>query len=193
MSRQGFTLVEMLVALVIFALLAAGGAAVLSFTVDNQAIVAERLERVAAFERARVLMTSDLTQLAGRGTRDQAGVRSAAFTAQGAVSDGVFVEFVRRGWENVDASPRASLQQVQYALVEGRIERRARAMLDGVEYGPPLTLLTGVGAARISVGDQTGWRQMSGLFTGPPPRALRLAFDTEAFGTIEFAFLGAAS
>ncbi|MFZ3006359.1 MAG: type II secretion system protein, partial [Phenylobacterium sp.] len=43
---KGFTLVEMLVALFIFSLLAAAGVTVMRFTVDNQVAVRGRMDRL---------------------------------------------------------------------------------------------------------------------------------------------------
>src|ERR671918_2694 len=110
---SGFTLVEMLVALFIFALLTAAGVTVMRFTSDNQAIVQERSERLAQFQRLRAILKSDLAQATARRTRDPDGrpLRAAFFGSSGAGAP--LLRFVRRGWDNPDALPRASLQQVE--------------------------------------------------------------------------------
>ena len=50
---RGFTLVELLVALAAFALLAAAGVGVLAYAADNQQLLSARMERLAEFQRAR--------------------------------------------------------------------------------------------------------------------------------------------
>ena len=66
---KGFTLIEMLVALMIFGLIAAAGVSVMSFTVDNQELVRGRMEKLADFQRARALLKADLSQAADRRLR----------------------------------------------------------------------------------------------------------------------------
>jgi general secretion pathway protein J len=64
--NDGFTLVELLVALTIFAMLAATGVTLLSFSVRTQEAAGERLDRLAEIRRAGALLTSDLAQAAPR-------------------------------------------------------------------------------------------------------------------------------
>src|SRR5690606_25688370 len=71
--RAGFTLVEMLVALLVFGLLAAAGAAVMGSALTSQSAVKSRVERFADFQRLRAVLRADLAQAAGRRTRDSSG------------------------------------------------------------------------------------------------------------------------
>ena len=56
MSARGFTLVEMLVALLVFALLSAVGVTVMAYAADNQGVVQARMDRLGEFQRARALL-----------------------------------------------------------------------------------------------------------------------------------------
>src|SRR5262245_36605474 len=111
---KGFTLVEMLVALFVFALLTAAGATVLRSTADSRETTHARTETLASFQRLRAILKSDLSQAAPRRTRDAAGktIRE-AFSGANPGSGRPLLRFVRRGWENADFEPRASLQQVE--------------------------------------------------------------------------------
>ncbi|HMP61733.1 MAG TPA: type II secretion system minor pseudopilin GspJ, partial [Phenylobacterium sp.] len=120
---KGFTLVEMMVALLVFALLSAAGVAALGFAADNREVVGRRMEALARLQSARALIKSDLEQAADRRTRAEGGVSTAALTG-GAVAGAPLLGFVRRGWDNPDAAPRPSLQYVEYRLVGDRLERR---------------------------------------------------------------------
>ena len=103
--RAGFTLVEMLVALGVFGLVAAAGVAVTGYAVVTRDAVAERSEELAAFQRLRGLIKSDLAQAAVRRTRDAAGQGARqAFT--GSTGGRPLMSLVRRGWETADADPR---------------------------------------------------------------------------------------
>lgn len=141
--RPGFTLVEMLVALFIFGLLAAAGVTVMGYAVDAQAQVRTRMDRIAEFQRMRAILKADLAQAAARRTRGLDGAAApSAFTGGG--TGGALMTLVRRGWENTEDRPRASLQYVEYLVIEGRLERSARPALDGAPLGPPQVLFDGV-------------------------------------------------
>ena len=66
---RGFTLVEMLVALAVFALLAAGGVTVMAWASASQGVTQARMARVGDLQRARALLEADLAQAAPRRTR----------------------------------------------------------------------------------------------------------------------------
>src|SRR5690606_17234435 len=78
---RGFTLVEMLVALAVFALLAAGGVTVMAWASASQGATQARMARVGDLQRARPLLEADLAQAAPRRTRNASGIAAVqAFT-----------------------------------------------------------------------------------------------------------------
>lgn len=188
---KGFTLVEMMVALLIFGLVAAAGVAVMSFSVDNQQVVRAHAHRLGELQRARAALKSDLAQAARRPVRDTAGrLSTRAFSGNEQQAGGPLLQFVRCGWDNPDAAPRASLQAVEYRLHDGRLERRTRPALDGAEYGPPQVLLTGVRAAAVAFLMQGQWVQA--LPNGPRqplPQAVRLDLTLDDYGELSQTFL----
>ncbi|MFC3710938.1 type II secretion system minor pseudopilin GspJ [Sphingoaurantiacus capsulatus] len=155
MKRNGFTLVELMVALLIFGLLSASGVALLAFSVDSREQSTARVEALSAALRTRSLLTSDLAQAAVRLYRREDGSLSPAFRA----GEGeLLMAFVRRGWANEDAAPRASLQRVEYRLREGRLERVAFAHVDGGKPGPTAVLLSGVRSITVRYRIDGEWR-----------------------------------
>lgn len=195
MRRGGFTLVEMLVALFVFGLLAAAGAAVMGSTLTSQSAVKSRVERFADFQRLRATLRADLAQAAPRRTRDTtgapAGVAFIGGDPWGGNSERLFV-VVRRGWENPDQAARPSLQYVEYRLSGRRIERRVRAALDGTALGPAQVLLDGVDASQVAflhnAAWQLAWKGQSGVEL---PRAVRLDLTVEGIGPVTQLFLTA--
>ncbi|OYU13891.1 MAG: type II secretion system protein GspJ [Alphaproteobacteria bacterium PA4] len=143
-DSQGFTLVELLVALFIFALISAAGTALLAFGVEARARTSERLDEIAAMTRLRALLTADLAQAAPRLWRDENGNRQPAFS-----SDGTGLTLVRRGWRNDGGAARASLQRVRWQVSGGRLERVTAAMVDGAAPNPPAPVLVGVTQFRL--------------------------------------------
>lgn len=184
---KGFTLVEMMVALLIFGLVAAAGVGLMTFSVDNQETVRARTDRLAQFQRARALLKADLSQAAARRTRGPDGRLSAEAFGGG---EGALLAFVRRGWDNPDADPRASLQYVEYRLAEGRLERRVRPALDGAELGPPQVLLTGVRAASVALAHKGQWLEtLPAEAQAAPPQAVRVDLELSDLGPVSQLFL----
>lgn len=186
---KGFTLVEMLVALLIFSGLAATGVAVMSLAADNRAIVQGRMDRLASFQRARALLKADIEQAAERPTRDVAGQLSRDAMGGGDGAE-VLLFLTRRGFDNPDAEPRASLQYVEYRLDRGKLERRVRPFLDGAPLGEPQVLLDGVDSAEVAFYSRGEWRSTWTSATGSVlPRAVRVQMDVKGFGPVRQLFL----
>jgi general secretion pathway protein J len=188
---KGFTLVEMMVALLIFGIVSAAGVGIMSFSVDNQQIVRVRAQRLDELQRTRTALKADLAQAAGRRTRSEDG-RPAGRAMSGGdqAVGGPLLQLVRRGWDNPDAAPRASLQAVEYRLANGRLERRTRPALDGAAYAPPQVLLTGVAGARVAF--EIGGQWIETLPNGPHqplPQAVRLDLTLDDYGPLSQVFV----
>jgi general secretion pathway protein J len=182
---NGFTLVELLVSLFIFGMLSAAGVALLSFSVRAQEAADARLGDLADFRRAGALLTGDLAQAAPRLARDGAGTARPAFEGRGGEQGGVALAFVRRGWENLDDTPRASLQRVEYSLADGRLERRVYPRLDGSAPLAATTMVEGVRRIRLRYRDGEGnWRERWDPTKATElPRAVELVMDARGSGT----------
>ena len=149
----GFTLVELMVALLIFGMLSAAGVALLSFSVSSQAAATERLGDLSQLRRASALMAADLAQAAPRVHRDESGAVRPGFVG----GDGFAL--VRRGWENVDGAARSSLQRVEWRLSGTTLERQAFPLVDGAAPLPAAAMLEDVARLRLRYRDESGeWR-----------------------------------
>jgi general secretion pathway protein J len=157
-KEGGFTLVELLVALLIFGMLSAACVALLSFSLRSQETVDGRLGEMAAIRRTNAMLTGDLGQAAPRVWRNEAGLLHGAFiTALEGRAPGFTL--VRRGWDNPDGEPRSALQRVEYRLEEGRLLRQAWPFVDGAAPHAPIVLLDGIETMRLSYRDAKGeWR-----------------------------------
>ena len=184
--RAGFTLVEVLVALAIFAMIASAGVGLLSFAIDNRLAVREASERTAAFQRTRALMRADLGQAAPRRVRGADGAPEAAFELGGEPLFAV----TRRGWINPGEAQRASMQRVDYRLIDGRLERRVRERLDGARPAEPQVLLENVESARVTAildGDPiVDWRPTRNR---PLPDAVRIDLTLDGYGPVSQLFM----
>lgn len=141
-AEAGFTLIELMISLALFALIAVAGAAMVDGVLSVQARTAGRLDRLAELQRAMVVLGNDLSQQAGGPVAGQ----------------GSTLLFSR-------PLPRALglPQPIRYALADHALVRVAG------DKGPRQTVLTGVSAAafRFYRGRQDGW-----IDRWPPSREL---------------------
>lgn len=190
MSRSGFTLVEVLISLLIFAMIAAAGASVLSLSIDNRFAVKAASDRTAGLQRMRSLLRADLGQAAARRVRGPTGrPQPQPMIGPATPGDPVLV-LSRTGWSNPGEAARPSLQRVEYRLVEGRLERRVSSHLDGARPGPPQVLYDGVRDLTVSF-LRDGSEAPAYITTSdrPLPDAVRLKMTLEGYGPVEQLFL----
>lgn len=143
-ARAGFTLVEVMVALLIFGLLATAGVALLATSASNRESVKAASDAGADLVRLHRLLKTDLGQAVDRPVWDGAGERPALSGLDGET----LLTLTRAGW-TASGGDREALQRVEYRLVDGRLERRVRDSLDAGDWGPPQVLMQGVGTARV--------------------------------------------
>lgn len=187
--QSGFTLIEMIVALAIFAVLGLVTGRIVSRVVDNFAVVTERGQRLVEVQRAMQVMQRDVLQLANRSIRDPLGDSRESLLIQ---TDGT-LEFTRAGWQNPLGRVRSNLQRVVYRL-EGDVLYRAYFLnLDLVQDAEPQVqqMLTGVNNFEVLAIDVSGneyafW-PVAGAEQNPDQAlaGLLLRFEMEPYGVLE--------
>lgn len=168
-NESGFTLVEMLVALSIFALLSAAGVTMLRSSVDTQAAVDERLTELGAAGRLHALLASDLGQAVDRTTRGPGGDRP-AFSGEASG-----MRLVRAGWSNIDDAARSDLQRVEWRAEQGSLVRVGQKRLDGSDDGQPAVLARSIASAAFRYRNLDG--SWSALFLASEQRPLPTAVE----------------
>ncbi|RVT93856.1 type II secretion system protein GspJ [Sphingomonas crocodyli] len=131
-GEDGFTLVELLVTLAIFAIIALASVALLSMATGTQGQALGALDRTAALRRMTALVTADLAQATPRPSRDDRGDSQKAFVGVQPGGSGPILRFVRAGWANEGDAPRSTLQKVAYRIADDRLERLSWPLVDGV-------------------------------------------------------------
>ena len=187
LSRNGFTLVEMLIALAIFGMLTAAGVALLNISVRTQATSDRLLAEVGEVRRLGSLLTADLAQATPRLYRDADGRRQRAFGG-GAGDRPLLLVFVRHGWDRGDGG---TLQRVGYRLRDGRLERLSFRRVDGGAEAVASVALDGVTTLRLRYRDDRGdWRER--WDSSDPtrmPEAVELVTDSAGQGIVRQLFL----
>jgi general secretion pathway protein J len=129
--EQGFTLVEMLVALAIFSIVASVGVALTSGALAATARSGAALETVGEVERLRRALAADLGQAAPRISLSVSGQPLPAFT----LTPEGFV-LVRRGVTGLQPS----VQKVAWGFDGSRLLRQTWPRVDGAEPGPAVVM-----------------------------------------------------
>ena len=192
---RGFTLLELLVALFVAAVMFGIGYAGVAQAARHRASVLETQQSLAEVQRAVRILTRDLAELDPRPVRDELGRgERGAFVFTGG-SDRL-IEFTRGGRNPTSLHARGSLQRIEYALENGSLVRRAYAVLDRTQDAAPLrrVLMRGVRSVSLRYLDARGeWVEVWPITTvdlpAPTavrarPRAIELIIDTEREGRI---------
>lgn len=186
MRKNGFTLIEVMISVLILSILASATYELMTQVVDSDIQIREKTERFAAVQRAFMLMEKDYTQMAPRMTRFDGG--ASAFVLEYGdrkyESDGFGISFVSGGALNPGAElPRGQLVRVWYRLKDGDLERATYSYADTIiGYEPKFEkFLSGVKDLkvyfyRMGMWSKT-WNQRKDV-----PSGIRLEFELEDYG-----------
>ncbi len=145
MSRQankfnkGFTLLELLVAMSIFALLSIMAYAGLNTVLKTRSILEQNMDRLAELQKSMLFISRDISQMVNRGIRDQYGDYQPALSAS-ALNVGLdtpVIEFTRSGYSNPLGVKRSHLQRVAYHIKEHTLYRDSWQVLDRAQDSRP--------------------------------------------------------
>lgn len=170
----GFTLIEMLVALGVFAVIGLLSAQIVTQMVDVNERTRARADRLVEVQRAVELIRRDIQQLAHRHVRDELGEPVPVVD----INQVGIMRFTRRGWSNPLERQRSELQRVAYVLEEDLLHRVFWPVLDRGADTQPVSqlLLRGVETVEVSAIDLSGRRHaywpLAGESSEEPEREL---------------------
>lgn len=198
-NRQcGFTLIEVLVAIAIFAGLSLSAYQVLDQVQRSNAQSIEKTDRLKALQRAMVIIDNDFRQIALRQFRTNGEVASDMLIEWGSgllSSDENGVLFVRLGWLNPqNRFPRGEVSKVGYRIIADTLQRvwwrypDTPVGQEGITT-PLLDRVTSLKMRFYSEGEwKEEWSEKRAL-----PKAVAFTLELEDYGTIERIYLTAGS
>ncbi|MFT5709875.1 MAG: general secretion pathway protein J [Halioglobus sp.] len=203
--QNGFTLIEVLIALAITAFVAAIAYASLSSVISGVESTRAASEQTYELNRALMFISRDLRQFVARPVMDEFGQREPAMT--GGSLARYTLSFTRNGWHNSKQINRSNLQRVNYLMEEGALWRESYFVLDRLGDSEPqrVKLLDGVEELTVAFVasvdamdtqsdgktlDTRNWVQNWPVDRGsvdvevPPPAAVEVRLQLEDWGEI---------
>lgn len=198
-SARGFTLIEVLLAIALTAVVAFMAYAGISAAADAAETHRAQIARLGELQTALRWLTRDLQQLVDRPVLDARGDRLPALLG-GEQSDPL-LELTRLGWNNPLDQPRGSVQRVRYRLDDGMLWREHWLVLDRIDDEENLQrveLIGGVTALRLefldgksgnAASERLGgeWMESWPVTAGDTllPLAVRIELELEGIGRVE--------
>jgi len=189
---RGFTLIELMVAMFLLAIIGTAGFNMLRQITETRSRIEVQSDRLIELQRTFYWLAEDMTQIIDRPVRSSIDSKLPAF--QFNLQGSSLFDFTRAGWANpaADIMPaRSSLQRVSYAIEDDRLLRSYWYHLDSLDEVPTKRrqLLSGVEELTVRFLDGKGsWQD-----TWPPlnveedpgmPRAVEFTFILADLGSV---------
>ncbi len=191
--QAGFTLLELLIAAAVFAIMATLAYGGLNTLINQRQTAGDSLQRLGAIQRGMNLLLRDTAQIVARPVRGP--YRGDPLPAlQGGDGAEYALVFSRGGWRNPLGQPRSSLQRVAWRVEEDGLVRYAWQVLDQAQDSVPVRTVIMADVQRMAVrfldegGEwQTTWPPLA-LDNQPVaadlPQAVEISLDLEDWGRV---------
>ncbi|MCG9738897.1 type II secretion system minor pseudopilin GspJ [Shewanella insulae] len=192
-TTRGFTLLEMLIAIAIFAMLGLAANAVLSTVMKNDEVTAEFAQRLKSLQQGFGALERDFGQMVARTPRLLEGGRGSTVIQTGKDlfdSESEAIVFYRIGWLNPDGLlPRGSLQSVAYVVQENNLERWYFPYPEPEFGAEPIktVVIKNVLSVEYSFFVEDKWERK--FDASSLPKAIAMAVEVEGLGTVQRKFL----
>ena len=197
-GSQGFTLLELLIAIAIFGLLGLGTYQMLGSAVRTDSTTREQELGLRELVRGMAALERDLQQTLARPVRAPYGNMDAALVGENVTGEGVMVALTRTGWRNPTGVVRSRLQRVRWQLSGTTWQRHYWQVLDQAQDSQPQVqqVLDEVLSWRLRYLDQDGnWQNSwpNGMVANEEsmtelPRAVELTLEHQHYGSLRRLF-----
>ncbi len=191
--HQGFTLLEVLIAIAIFSVVSLASFTIFDTVLRGDESSKLRSDRQNELQRAFFLIERDVMQIAKRSLRINGEAPTNVFiqTADDSfLADNQAMAFVRNGWTNPGLLlPRSDMQSVAYRLEDNTLERLHYNFVDAVVGQEPKIrpLINNVSELSFEFYDGQKWQEK---WSGNTlPLAVAIEIETDDFGFLRRQFL----
>lgn len=196
---KGFTLIEILVAMAIFAVIGLASTGVLNSVINSDQLSTERFAKLEELQRAMLIIERDVLQIVPRSLRVNGEPISLVISGGEGVlnSDVDGLGFVRGGWHNPQMLlPRSTLQAVGYRVQEQQLQRLYGNYVDNIIGHEPKVrvLLSEIEDFQVSfltdlaqIEDPDDWDENYASAT--LPMAVSITIVSKTFGKIRREFI----
>lgn len=134
-NKQGFTLLEVLVALSVFAVMAIIAYSSLNSVLATRAQIELQADSLKQLQIVFQRIQQDLNQYSERDIRDEYADIQLSF-----IGEAQTIEFTRLGWQNPAQTPRSDFQRLRYFIQNKTLWRSHWQVLDRAQDSQPLSI-----------------------------------------------------
>jgi len=195
-KQQAFTLLEIIIAMAISALIGVAAMTLLDDATIAHKNMQEKGNRYNQIERAWLFISNDIQQLAPRQFRDEFGDKKNNLFSDD-LNGTTQLSFTRLGRRNPAGLARSNLEKLSYLVEEEKLKRISYAYPDGMnlEQGLNRTLLENVEALEVDFFDgeewidfwpvDTGIETQDGRSVNDLPVAIKISLQLKDIGLVE--------
>jgi len=195
--QAGFTLIEIMIAMAIFALIGLASNQVLFSVLTSDEVSQQASQRIKQVQRSYQLIQTDLMQMAPRPIRlgDNEPSSKLLLAGEGVIdSDDHGIAFTRLGWRNpAQMFPRGSVQAVGYRLVDNQLQRLHYLYPDQQAGTQPqvTVLLRDVEQLKFEYFADKKWQK--NWTKSELPQGVAMLLTLKSYGSLRWQFLTVAS
>ena len=151
MRRAGFTLIEVMIAIFIAAIMFAIGYGAINQALRDRDTLTTSQDRVNEIQRGMRVVAQDFAQITARTARDTQGAGNIEPAVSANGRDNTLLTFSRAGWSNPAGVQRPAEQRVRYRFVDGSLVREHWLSVDPALNAEPVqrVLLTKVKSIEV--------------------------------------------
>jgi len=184
-KQQGFTLLELIVAMVIFSLMSLMAYGGLFNVITGNDVITDQEIRLKELQRTMLFLERDMRQIVPRPRSTGSGNAVENAFDYGLDADGL-IEFTRAGNPNPTGVARSSLQRIRYDVIDKVLIRKSWSIVDHLDLESiDMDLLQGVENLELRLLDeenewQTNWSPVKEI-----PKAIEISIEHEHWGEIK--------
>lgn len=190
---KGFTLIEVLLAVAIFAMISLASFSIFDGVITSEEASKKQISRINEIQKAWLVIERDLIQIAKRKVRYEGEEPLDGYLHQELgyfTSDSSALAFVRHGWSNPGmVISRSDIQSVAYRLEDSTFERLHYNYVDAVVGQEPKIrkLITDVEQVSFEFFYNNKWQVE--LKSGRLPHAIKVIIEAKDLGQLERKFI----